>query len=100
MRTDVKVVSKEDPSASGYDCSAGVADLPVPLKGGFGLADKDGKPMVCGGKTERRTYNRQCYVYEMTNDTWVEGPRTIRKLSRSAVVGLPDGSTWVIGGTK
>ncbi len=100
LRPDVKVLSSANPVGFGYDCAAGVADLPIPLKGGFGFADKDGKPMVCGGKSASRTYNRQCYVYEKANNTWIEGPTILRKRSKSAAVGLPDGSTWVIGGLK
>ncbi len=99
LRTDVKVLSYKNLLEEGYDCSAGVADLPVSIKGGFGLNDKDGRPMVCGGKSAG-TYNRQCYVYEKSNNTWFEGPKSLRKRCKGASVVLPNGSTWLIGGMK
>ncbi len=96
-RGDVESISiaTNVPSTCG---SANMADVPVDTKGGIGLTDGSGRPMVCGGghNPDKQT----CYVYNSGSNTWSDGPRLTAPRDGAQAVLMPDGNTLIFGGAR
>ncbi len=79
------------------DCDS-FADAPFETHQAIGLRDSNGKPMVCGGS--KNPNQKSCYVYEIANNTWTQGPNLKRKRVAASTTCLDDGVCWVFGGLR
>ncbi len=55
--------------------------------------------MVCGG-TQSGVLSNRCFTYNVTCDTWEDGPVMNEARTKGAVVAMPDSSAWIFGGRK
>ncbi len=72
------------------------AEAPVETGEAVALKDYLGRPMICGG----RGSPGGCYVYEITNNTWVQGPYLKRRRIGASATCLDSGVCWIFGGTS
>ena len=62
---------------------------------GVSMRTPRGNPFFCGGSYSP---GNSCYEYLSESDTWAPGPNMTEDRELSAVVELPNGTFWILGG--
>ncbi len=77
------------------DCSS-FADAPIVSENAIGLVNANGEALLCGGS--KNPGQKSCYVYDISSNSWSQGPSLKRKRVGASATCLTGGGCWVFGG--